>query len=182
MPLNKIIFYLKRLYRNYTKKYLNKIFIALAWSVVVAASTSATAYLLDPAIKKIFIDQDKTYAFLVPILIIVAFTSKGISLYLARSMIIVLGHRIQQKFLNEMTASLLLSDLETMETKHSGKFIAHFLYDVGLIQSLVSTGILNVMKDSITLVALVSLMFYQNWKLALFSLIMMPMAAFVQDL
>ena len=179
MPLNKIIFYLKRLYRNYTKKYLNRIFIALALSVVVAGSTSATAYLLDPAIKKIFIDQDKTYAFLVPILIIVAFTSKGISLYFARSLLIVVGHRIQQKFLNEMTDSLLLSDLETIETKHSGKFIAHFLYDVGLIQSLVSTGILNIMKDSITLVALVSLMFYQNWKLALFSLIMMPMAVFV---
>ncbi len=179
MPLNKIIFYLKRLYRNYTKKHLNKIFIALALSVVVAGSTSATAYLLDPAIKKIFIDQDKTYAFLVPILIIVAFTSKGISLYFARSLLIVVGHRIQQKFLNEMTDSLLLSDLETIETKHSGKFIAHFLYDVGLIQALVTTGILNIMKDSITLVALVSLMFYQNWKLALFSLIMMPMAAFV---
>ena len=179
MPLNKVIFYLKRLYRNYTKKYLNRLFIALALSVVVAASTSATAYLLDPAIKKIFIDQDKTYAFLVPILIIVAFTSKGISLYLARSLLIVLGHRIQQKFLNEMSDSLLLSDLETIETKHSGKFIAHFLYDVGLVQSLVSTGILNIMKDSFTLVALVSLMFYQNWKLALFSLIMMPMAAIV---
>ena len=51
-----------------------------------------------------------------------------------------------------MSASLLLFDLETTETKHSGKFIAHFLYDVGLIQSLVSTGILNIMKDSITLV------------------------------
>ena len=89
MPLNKVIFYLKRLYRNYTKKHLNKIFIALALSVVVATSTSATAYLLDPAIKKIFIDQDKTYAFLVPILIIVAFTSKGISLYLARSLLII---------------------------------------------------------------------------------------------
>ena len=179
MPLNKVIFYLKRLYKNYTKKYLNKLLFALSLSVVVAASTSATAYLLDPAIKKIFIDQDKTYAFLVPILIIVAFSSKGISLYLARSLLIVVGHRIQQKFLNEMTDSLLLSDLETIEKKHSGKFIAHFLYDVGLIQSLVSTGILNIMKDSFTLVALVSLMFYQNWKLALFSLIMMPMAAFV---
>ena len=77
MPLDKIIFYLKRLYRNYTKKYLNKIFFALALSIVVAGSTSATAYLLDPAIKKIFIDQDKTYAFLVPILIILVFTSKG---------------------------------------------------------------------------------------------------------
>tara|TARA_B100000945_G_C20402945_1_gene608382 strand:- start:392 stop:2134 length:1743 start_codon:yes stop_codon:yes gene_type:complete len=179
MKVDQIIFYLKRLYNNYTKKYFDKILIALGLSVVVAGSTSATAYLLDPAIKKIFIDQDKTFAVLVPILIIVAFASKGISLYLARSIVLVLGHRIKQKLLGEMTSGILLSDLETIESKHSGKYISHFLYDVGMIQNLVSTGVLNIMKDSITLVALSCLMFYQNWKLALFSLIMMPLAAFV---
>ena len=179
MKLEKIIFYLKRLYKNYTKQYLNKILAALFLSIIVAGSTSATAYLLDPAIKKIFIDQDKTYAIMVPILIILAFASKGISLYTARSIVIVLGHRIKEKLLNEMTNSLLMKDIQSIEKKHSGKYIAHFLYDVGMIQQLVSTGVLNIMKDSITLIALASLMFYQNWKLALFSLIMMPFAAFV---
>tara|TARA_B100001123_G_scaffold448005_1_gene607426 strand:- start:2708 stop:4453 length:1746 start_codon:yes stop_codon:yes gene_type:complete len=179
MKLDKIIFYLKRLYKDYTKKYLDRILVALILSVVVAGSTSATAYLLDPAIKKIFIDQNKTFAIMVPLLIILAFASKGISLYWARSIVIVLGHRIKQKLLNEMTNSLLVSDIQTIEKKHSGKYISHFLYDVGMIQQLVSTGVLNMMKDSITLIALASLMFYQNWKLALFSLIMMPMAAFV---
>ena len=179
MKLDKILFYLKRLYKNYTKKYLSKIFIALFLSVVVAGSTSATAYLLDPAIKKIFIDQDKTFAILVPFLIILAFSSKGISLYLARSLVIDLGFRIKQKIMGEMIGSILLSDVQTIEKKHSGKYISHFLYDVGMIYQLVSTGLLNIMKDSITLIALASLMFYQNWKLALFSLIMMPMAAYV---
>ena len=174
-----IIIYLKRLYKNYTKDYLNRIFIALILSVIVAGSTSATAYLLDPAIKKIFIEQDKTFAVMVPILIILAFASKGISLYFARSIVIVIGHRIKQKLTSEMTNSLLASDIQTIEKKHSGKYISHFLYDVGMIQQLVSTGVLNIMKDSITLVALASLMFYQNWKLALFSLIMMPMAVLV---
>jgi len=179
MKLNSIIFYLKRLYREYTKPYINRIFIALILSVVVASSTSATAYLLDPAIKKIFIENDKTFAWLVPLLIILAFASKGISLYFARSIVIVIGHRIKQKLSNEMTNSLLTSDIQTIEKKHSGKYISHFLYDVGMIQQLVSTGVLNIMKDSITLIALVGLMCYQNWKLALFSLIMMPMAVFV---
>ena len=179
MKLDKILFYLKRLYKNYTKKYLSKIFIALFLSVVVAGSTSATAYLLDPAIKKIFIDQDKTFAILVPFLIILAFSSKGISLYLARSLVIDLGFKIKQKIMGEMIGSILLSDVQTIEKKHSGKYISHFLYDVGMIYQLVSTGLLNIMKDSITLIALASLMFYQNWKLALFSLIMMPMAAYV---
>ncbi len=179
MKLDQIIFYLKRLYTNYSKKYLNRILIALILSIVVAGSTSATAYLLDPAIKKIFIDQDKTYAILVPIFIILAFSSKGLSLYYARTIVIVMGHRIKQKLLGEMTNSILTADMQTIEKKHSGKYLSHFLYDVGMIEQLVSTGILNIMKDSITLIALAGLMFYQNWKLAIFSLIMMPLAAFV---
>ena len=169
MKLDQIIFYLKRLYKNYSRKYLNRILIALILSIIVAGSTSATAYLLDPAIKKIFIDQDKTYAILVPIAIILAFSSKGLSLYYARTIVIVMGHRIKQKLLGEMTNSVLTADMQTIEKKHSGKYLSHFLYDVGMIEQLVSTGILNIMKDSITLIALAGLMFYQNWKLAIFS-------------
>ena len=90
-----------------------------------------------------------------------------------------MGHRIKQKLLGEMTNSVLTADMQTIEKKHSGKYLSHFLYDVGMIEQLVSTGILNIMKDSITLIALAGLMFYQNWKLAIFSLIMMPLAAFV---
>ena len=151
----------------------------MALSIIVAGSTAGIAWLLDPAVKKIFIDQNKTFAIMVPLLIILAFASKGISLYWARSIVIVLGHRIRQKIQDEMAENILLSDTQTLESKHSGKYISHFLYDVGKIQTLVSTGVLNMMKDSFTLIALVSLMFYQNWKLALFSLIMMPMAVIV---
>ena len=78
-----------------------------------------------------------------------------------------------------MSSNILISDTQTIDSKHSGKYISHFLYDVGLIQNLVSTGVLNLMKDTLTLVVLVSLMFYQNWKLASFALIMMPVAAIV---
>ena len=79
----------------------------------------------------------------------------------------------------ELSACVLKSDIDTIESKHSGKYISHFLYDVGLIANLVGTGVLNLMKDSLTLIVLVSLMFYQNWKLACFALIMMPLAALV---
>jgi subfamily B ATP-binding cassette protein MsbA len=79
----------------------------------------------------------------------------------------------------EMTSGVLKSDTHTIESKHSGKYISHFLYDVGLIANLVGTGVLNLMKDSLTPIVLVSLMFYQNWKLALFAMMMMPLAAFV---
>ena len=179
MKVNKVIFYLKRLYREYVRENLNKLFLALFLSLIVAVTTSAIAWLLDPAIKKIFVEQDKTYAIFIPLLIIFSFSTKGISLYLARSTVIVLGFRIVQKLQNQMAQKILQSDVETLESKHSGKYISHFLYDVGMIQNLVSVATLNMMKDSLTLVALMSVMFYQNWKLALFSLVMMPFAALV---
>ena len=50
------------------------------------------------------------------------------------------------------------------------------MFDADQVQSLVSTGVLNIMKDSFTAVALISVMFYQNWKLALFAILMMPLA------
>ena len=179
MKIKEVIVIIKRLYREYTKKYLRRIFVALVLSVIVAGSTSAIAWLLDPAVKKIFIDQDRTYALFIPILVILAFAGKGISLYFARLIVIVVGNRIKQALQDKMANNILLSDSQTVESKHTGKYISTFLYDVTMVQELVSTGILNIMKDSLTLIALVTVMFYQNWKLAIFSLIMMPLAAIV---
>ena len=152
MKLDKVIFCIKRLYRNYIKKYLREIFISLILSLGVAGTTSATAWLLDPAVKKIFIDQDKTYAIFIPILIVIVFSLKGISLYFARAITLVVGHRIVQQIRGEMANNILLSDTQTLESKHTGKYVSHFLYDVGLIYSLVSSGLLNVMKDTFTLI------------------------------
>ena len=178
MELSKVKIHLKRLYKNYIKKRLKKIFLALFLSACVAGTTSSIAWLLDPAVKKIFIDQDKTYAALIPIAIVLAFSLKGVSLYFARSTVIVMGAKIVEEIQNQMAEHVLKSDTQTLESKHSGKYVAKFMYDVGQIQSLVSAGMLNFMKDSLTLITLVCLMFYQNWKLALFSLLMMPLAAF----
>ena len=179
MKFSEVIKTVKRLYREYVKKYLGKLFISIILSVIVAGSTSAIAWLLDPAVKKIFIEQNKTYAIFIPIFVIIAFAGKGISLYFARSITIVIGNRIKQTLQNKMTDNILLSDSQTIESKHSGKYISTFLYDVAMVQELVSTGVLNIMKDSLTLIALIFVMFYQNWKLAIFSLIMMPLAAIV---
>ena len=174
--LKKIIL---RLFNNYVKKYFFKIFIALFLSLIVAGSTAAIAWLLDPAVKKIFIEQDKTMILLIPLAIVLAFSTKGLSLYFARSSVIKVGHEISRELKDEMVASILKSDIHTLESKHSGKYISHFLYDVQYISNLVSTAVLNIMKDSLTLIVLLALMFYQHWKLACFAMIMMPLAAIV---
>ena len=66
--------------------------------------------------------------------------------------------------------------MQTLDNRHSGKYIGNVMYDTGQVQNLVSTGVLNLMKDSFSVVALCGVMFYQNWKLALFALLMMPLA------
>ena len=178
MKLKEIIIILKRLYREHIKKYFKKILLALVLSLVVAGSTSATAWLLDPAVKKIFIDQDQTLAWIIPICIIFAFSSKGISLYFARISVIEVGHKIAGELQRRIASNMLSSDIQTLDNRHSGKYISNIMYDCAQVQGLVSTGILNMMKDSFSIIALVSLMFYQNWKLASFAIFMMPLAIF----
>ena len=170
---------LLRLFNNYIKEHLGKIIIALILSFGVAGGTAAIAWLLDPAIKKIFIEQNKTLTLLIPAAIVFAFATKGVSLYFSRIALIKVSQEITRKLGVEMASSILMSDTHTIDSKHSGKYISHFLYDVGMVANMVGTGVLNLMKDSLTLTVLVALMFYQNWKLACFALIMMPLAVIV---
>ncbi len=170
---------LLRLYKNYIKYHFSKILLALFLSFGVAGGTAAIAWLLDPAVKKIFIEQDKTMILLIPAAIVLSFLIKGLSLYFSRTALINVSQQITKKLAVEMSSNILKSDVHTLESKHSGKYVSHFLYDVGLVATLVGTGVLNLMKDSLTLIVLVGLMFYQNWKLACFALIMMPLAAIV---
>ena len=168
-----------RLFNSYVKKHFFKILIALVLSFGVAGGTAAIAWLLDPAVKKIFIEQDKTMILLIPAAIVFAFSIKGLSLFFARTILIKIANEVVKVFQLELSSCVLKSDIHTIESKHSGKYIQHFLYDVGLISQLVGNGILNLMKDSLTLIILLALMFYQNWKLASFAMIMMPLAAIV---
>ena len=179
MTLSSLKKILLRLFNNYIKKHFFKILIALLLSFGVAGGTAAIAWLLDPAVKKIFVEQDKSMLLLIPAAIVISFTVKGLSLYFARKILIRLGNEIVRVLQLELSSCFLKSDTHTIESKHSGRYIQHFLYDISLISNMIGSGILNLMKDSLTLIVLVALMFYQNWKLAIFALIMMPLAALV---
>jgi len=168
---------LKRLYREYTKKFLKQIFIAVFFSLLVAGSTSAIAWLLDPAIDKIFIQKDQTLLMIIPILIIIAFTTKGVSLYLAKVIMINVGEDIKKKLQFDMLNTLINADTQSIDEKHSGKFISNLTYDVMHITNLLTHGILNLFKDSLTLIGLLTVMFLQNWKLSLIAIILIPIAS-----
>ena len=167
----------KRLYKDYSKKYLGKIILSAFLSILVAASTSSIAWLLDPAIKKIFIEKDQSLLLIIPLGIILAFAVKGISLYMARAIMIGVAEEIKKTLQVHMLSSLINSDTQTIDQKHSGKFISNVTYDVSHITNLLSNAVLNLFKDSLTLIGLLFVMFYQNWKLSLIAIIMIPLAS-----
>ena len=167
----------KRLYEDYSKKYLGKIILSAFLSILVAASTSSIAWLLDPAIKKIFIEKDQSLLLIIPLGIILAFSVKGISLYMARAIMIGVAEEIKKTLQVHMLSSLINSDTQTIDQKHSGKFISNVTYDVSHITNLLSNAVLNLFKDSLTLIGLLFVMFYQNWKLSLIAIIMIPLAS-----
>ena len=168
---------IRRLYQDYTKRFLSKIIISFFLSMIVAASTSSIAWLLDPAIKKLFIEKDQTLILIIPFAIILAFSAKGISLYLAKIFMIGVAEDIKKDIQKDMVTSLVRADTAIIDNKHTGKFISNLTYDTSLIVNLVSTALLNLFKDSFTLIGLLIVMFYQNWKLSLIAIIMIPLAS-----
>ena len=171
----------KRLYNDYSKRFLNQILLSAFFAILVAGSTAAIAWLLDPAIKKIFIEKNQSLILLIPFLIVLTFSVKGIALYLAKSIMISVAEEVKKVLQSEMVKSLINADTQLIDQKHSGKFISNLTYDVNHITTLLSTAILNLFKDSLTLIALLFVMFYQNWKLSLIAMIMIPIASIVSQ-
>ncbi len=168
---------LKRLYKDYTKKFLDKILLSVFFTLLLAGSTSAVAYLLDPAIKHLFLEKNQSLVFVIPGLIVIAFALKGGSLYIAKVIMINVSEEIRKNIQIDMFSSLIKADTKLIDSKHSGKFVTNLINDVNMITNLVSTAILNLFKDSLTLIGLLSVMFYQNWKLSLIAIIMIPLAS-----
>ena len=146
MKFEELKILLKKLFHEYVKKHFKKILIALFLSVIVAGSTSGIAWLLDPAVKKIFIEQNEVFAWTIPILIVVAFSSKGLSLYLARLNILRVGEEVAGALQKKVAENILMSDIQTLDNRHSGKYISNIMYDTHHVRNLVSSGVLNLMK------------------------------------
>ena len=170
---------LKRLFKDYTIKYLNKIILAVFFSILVAGSTSATAWLLDPAIEKIFINKDQTLILVIPILIMLAFATKGISLYMAKYLMITVSEEVKKRIQIDMLSSFIKSDTEFVENKHTGRYVSNLNFDVNQITGMLSSSFLNFFKDGLTLIGLLTVMFIQNWRLSLIAIIMIPIASVV---
>jgi len=169
---------IKRIFKTQVRKYLSQILIIFAFIIISAIATSAVAWLLDPAIKKIFIERNTTLLIIIPLLIVLAFLIKSLSVYMIRIKTIKMAFNVIKNIQILMAEKILSSDTSLIADKHSGKFISNFTNDTGILWSVINGIAINAIKEFFTLIFLLSLMFYQNWKLSILAIIMIPVAAF----
>ena len=168
---------LSRLFKDSVKPYSLKLSSSFFFMIITALATGLTAWILDPAIKMIFLDKNTQMLTIIPIAIIITLLIKGISTYWQTAILTDVGQRIIADTQIKMFSKITYSDLAWVQKNHSGKIISNFLYDVTLLQDSVSNSLANGVRDILTLICLIAVMYYQDWRLATVSLIAIPLVA-----
>lgn len=168
---------LKRIFRTQIRKYFKQIVIIFLFIILSAMATTAVAWLLDPAIKKIFIEKDKVMLYVIPIAIICAFAIKSLSVFVVRIKTIKIAYSVIKNIQILLGEKILQSDTSFLTSKHSGKFISNFTNDTLTLSNVLNGIAVNAVKEGVTLIFLLGLMFYQNWKLSLLAITLIPLAA-----
>ena len=169
---------IKRIFKTQVRRYLSQILIIFLFILVSAGATAGVAWLLDPAIKKIFVEKNTKLLFIIPALIVFAFMLKSIATYIIRVKTIKVSYSVIKNIQILMADKILKSDTAFIISKHSGKFISNFTNDTGVLLGVINGIAISAVKEFFTLIALMSLMFYQNWRLSILAIIMIPIAAF----
>jgi len=169
---------IKRVFRTHIKKYIPEFSLTFIFILITSAATSATAWLLDPAIKEIFENKNKLMLYVIPVAIVLAFSIKALSIFITRIITTKVATKICSNISSIMAEKLITSDTLYITGKHSGKFISHFTWDLGMIFNTLTGAVVSLVKESITLIFLLGLLFYHDWQLALVAVIMIPITVF----
>ena len=170
---------IKRIYKTQIKKYLPDLGVIFIFMIINGAATAAVAWLLDPAIKKIFIEKDNKMLFVIPFLIVISFIAKSISLYFTRIQSVNISFKVKESIQKSLAEKILNSDLAYIYDNHTGKFISNFTEDTYKLQNITQTIGLSSVKELISLIFLVSLMLSKDVYLSLLALILIPLAALI---
>ena len=166
---------LSRLFRDSIKPYLSRLISSLFFMVIIALCTGATAWLLDPAIEKIFLDKDSSMLIIIPLAIIGTLLIKSLSTYIQVFLLNSVAQNVIADTQIKLFKKIINADLAWLHKIHSAKIISNFLYDVTLLQDSVSSSLANGVKDFLTLICLVGVMYYQDWVLATIAIIAFPL-------
>ncbi|CAN1597489.1 MdlB ABC-type multidrug transport system, ATPase and permease components [Candidatus Pelagibacterales bacterium] len=166
-----------RIFKTQVKKYIPELSITFIFIVLTSLTTAATAWLLDPAIKEIFENKNKQMLYLIPLAIVFTFIIKAFSIYGTRIITIKVGIKIIKNIQTLMAQKFLLSDISHITKKHSGKYLSNFTNDTTILFTVLTGVVVTLFKETFTLIALLTLMFYHDWQLSLLAMIMIPIAA-----
>ncbi len=172
---------LSRLFKESIRPQILKLSVTFVFMIIIALATGATAWLLDPAIEKIFLEKDATMIWLIPLGVIGILLIKGIATYFQVSILTEVGQKIVADTQIKMFSKITYADLGWLQGKHSGKFISNFLYDVNLLEQAVSGSLASGFRNLLTLICLLGVMFYQDWELALIAMIALPLVGYLSS-
>ncbi len=167
----------KRIFKTQVKRYIPEISLTFIFIIITSITTAATAWLLDPAIKEIFEKKNAGMLYIIPLLIVITFIIKAFAIYGTRIVTIKVGIKIIKNIQILMAKKFLLSDISHITKKHSGKYLSNFTNDTGMLYAVLTGVVVTLFKETFTLIALIALMFYQDWQLSLLAIIMIPIAA-----
>jgi len=167
---------LNRLFSSYVKKHYIKILISITCMVVVAAATATNAWLMQPVLDDIFINKNKDYIIIIPVVIFLIAFVKGIASYFQSVLMSFVGYKIVADLQKHMLTTLLKCDLSYFNKTNSGTLVSRFLADVGALSRGVHNVIINIVKDSFTFIFLLGVMFHHDLKLATIALLVFPLA------
>ena len=168
----------KRIFRTQVKKYIPELSLTFIFIILTSLTTAATAWLLDPAIKEIFVNKNIKMLYFIPLAIVLTFIIKAFAIYGTRIVTIKVGIKIIKNILTLMAKKFLLSDISHITKKHSGRYLSNFTSDTGVLFGVLTGVVVTLFKETFTLIALLGLMFYHDWQLSLLAIIMIPIAAF----
>ena len=164
----------KRIFTTYMTGYWRKFAISLAAMAVAAATEPAFASLMKPLIDKGFTDQDKAAMILTPLAVMGIFMVRAIASYVNETTSTWLSGTIVEKMRIEMFRKLLRMPVEYFDNNNSGRMISRIVYDVTQITDAGFNVITVTVKDGLTIIGLLGLLFYTNWQLTLFCFFTLP--------
>ena len=165
-------------YLPYLKHYKGKLALAIFGMVLVSISTASVAYLVKPVMDKIFVEQNLKMLYILPIFVVLAFFGKGIGAFLSSYYLTYIGEDVVRIMKNKMLRHIVSLDLDFHLNKHSGELISRITNDITKIQTAIAADAVSFFKSLFTVVGLLVIVIYQSPKLALFSIVIIPVAIF----
>ena len=155
-----------------------RLFVAVVCSAMVAAMTSVSAYLVKPAVEKIFEQKDLQMLVLIPVAIIAVFAIKGVAAYGSGYLLSYVGQDIIRRMRNSMYDHIQELPLAFFQGEKTGDLMSRITNDVAIISSMFTSAITGSVRDGFTVVGLIAVTFFLIPKLAVFTFIVFPIAIY----